>query len=601
MEAHARIQQFLSDIAVLLREIPRIQAMLPEPRPELSGIEAVRQRWEAHQRQQGQPVLVATMYGPTGAGKSTLFRLLTGIVVPAGDGKRPLSLASAAAVPPAAADAAHLAAIFPGFRVERLQRPEQLQDPGVHPETLFYQESVRLAGEDSIGLILVDVPDFNSVTRTNWAKAERMLERAEIVLYIVNGESYADYRAVQELQRCCQLATRLAYLFTKTAAEPARQKWQDLLEKTQAVNPDWDFRQRRHQGDTLHAFLSQAWVYHSPFQEQPTLESVQPIYPIHPPLHDVLRGMHAGELVLESLQEAATNFLRGAPAVIRAAHDYREALQTNLARAERLFDGAAEQVVGDDFPIGRVLELLIEQSRERQGTWLRMLTLPMRFVSGQVYAAVNYTRDFIRQFQAAPADTAARPDAERQRLHAVAEQRVDACRDQFEAERSTVLSREQTRRALAICQDTPLPTPGSEWEAYVREALDEWSQAHPTLSSAIPSVLDVAGLAGAGVLVGDLMISGGFIASIGAAGAGGLLGVFGAMAADWFQRFHLEEVAKEADRRWREQRIREIDLHLRAHLFGPLFAPWRDQVKAIDHLPLDACTQTLQAWHRQHE
>ena len=43
--------------------------------------------------------LVATLYGPTGAGKSTLCRLLTGVPVPAGDDVRPVSYASVVIVP----------------------------------------------------------------------------------------------------------------------------------------------------------------------------------------------------------------------------------------------------------------------------------------------------------------------------------------------------------------------------------------------------------------------------------------------------------------------------------------------------------------------
>lgn len=79
--------------------------------------------WDGFSSLGGREVLVATLYGPTGAGKSTLFRLLTGIPVPAGDEVRPVSYASALAVPSPLANKEALCTILSGLEPVPLDFP----------------------------------------------------------------------------------------------------------------------------------------------------------------------------------------------------------------------------------------------------------------------------------------------------------------------------------------------------------------------------------------------------------------------------------------------------------------------------------------------
>src|SRR6266850_1298758 len=97
-----RFERFAAAVEGLVRHFPEIFVLLhPEQSLDtVDGWSAMVQRSEALQAQGRKPVLVATLYGPTGAGKSTLFRLLTGVPVPAGSDVRPVSYASVVVVPP---------------------------------------------------------------------------------------------------------------------------------------------------------------------------------------------------------------------------------------------------------------------------------------------------------------------------------------------------------------------------------------------------------------------------------------------------------------------------------------------------------------------
>src|SRR5438105_4646740 len=78
-----RFQRYRQAVARLRVEFPRVFDLL-RPTDSLESIEgwlAMVKRHDAFEHQGGEPALVATLYGPTGAGKSTLFRLLTGVQV----------------------------------------------------------------------------------------------------------------------------------------------------------------------------------------------------------------------------------------------------------------------------------------------------------------------------------------------------------------------------------------------------------------------------------------------------------------------------------------------------------------------------------------
>jgi GTP-binding protein EngB required for normal cell division len=109
---------------------------------------------------------VVALAGPTGVGKSLLFNVLAGAELAAVGRRRPTTSAGEAAV--WGTDAS---ALLDWLRIDRRHRVES-------------------AGLD--GLVLLDLPDFDSVEATHRVEAERILAVVDLVLWVVEPQKYAD-------------------------------------------------------------------------------------------------------------------------------------------------------------------------------------------------------------------------------------------------------------------------------------------------------------------------------------------------------------------------------------------------------------------------
>jgi GTP-binding protein EngB required for normal cell division len=114
----------------------------------------------------GLEATVVALAGPTGAGKSSLFNALAGEDVSAVGRRRPTTATAAAAVwgdpNPALLD---------WLGVPRRHRAED-------------------AALD--GLVLVDLPDLDSVERSHRAEADRVIELVDLLVWVVDPQKYAD-------------------------------------------------------------------------------------------------------------------------------------------------------------------------------------------------------------------------------------------------------------------------------------------------------------------------------------------------------------------------------------------------------------------------
>jgi hypothetical protein len=125
--------------------------------------------------------------------------------VPSGHVLRPMTSRLRDGGPPTLDDPERLVRLFPGFALKPL---DTWTNCAVRAEDnrLLYIAYADQSPAQSLPLILVDVPDFNTVEQANWDKADRMLDRAEVVVFVVFGDAYKDDRVVSELGRCCRKA-----------------------------------------------------------------------------------------------------------------------------------------------------------------------------------------------------------------------------------------------------------------------------------------------------------------------------------------------------------------------------------------------------------
>jgi GTP-binding protein EngB required for normal cell division len=111
---------------------------------------------------------IVALAGPTGAGKSSLFNALAGSDVSQVGRRRPTTAAPSAAT---WGDAA--------------------------PELLDWLQVARRhrARNGALGgLVLLDLPDFDSVERSHWVEVDRLLELVDLLVWVVDPQKYADAR-----------------------------------------------------------------------------------------------------------------------------------------------------------------------------------------------------------------------------------------------------------------------------------------------------------------------------------------------------------------------------------------------------------------------
>jgi energy-coupling factor transporter ATP-binding protein EcfA2 len=118
---------------------------------------------------------VAALAGPTGSGKSSIFNALAGQNLSPVGMRRPTTSGAHACVWGSLAEASPL---LDWLRVPPARRFESAVGGGDH---------ARLRG-----LILLDLPDFDSVERDHAAEVERLLGMADLVVWVVDPQKYAD-------------------------------------------------------------------------------------------------------------------------------------------------------------------------------------------------------------------------------------------------------------------------------------------------------------------------------------------------------------------------------------------------------------------------
>jgi len=580
----------------LLRScIPEILKLYKQDRPDLPGWQALAGGPTTFIEIENKPVLVAALVGPSGAGKSTLFTLLTGLDVPAGDAIRPMTYNSLVGIPNAALEDNKLAELFPGFRhYTRLTDKEQLKDRTVSGDQIFYHGYNQHSRARELWLYLADIPDFNTVERNNWDKAERMLDRADVVLFTVYPEGYKDQKVISILHRCCTHAGHLACLFTKVGRENAKAIWEDLIAYTETQPA---FQELRHDGRTLAAFLAESRVFCSRRTRKPKLRKFLPLKKDEGRLEAMLRGLDGADILLERRLQTIREGVQSCRQLCEQAQADIHKQEYAIDSIETSLKDAAAQIAGTEFPIGRMVELIVETARNSRPAWLRVVSSPLNLIARAgrgVVSAVSIAVSHLTN-QEVRSELRNRQELETERLATVSEQLLDHWRTELPDLIPSCLSKDRCREQAAAFKAFPPPTVQDEWDDYVRDNVRRWMHEHPWRSHAVGALDDFLVALGGGAVAVDFFVAGG-LGTIGIITAAGSGSVLAGVILKLFETAGLRGQLKLADKKWCEQRSREILLHLRSRLAGPvLLDSLSEQLNEFRSAPiedsLEACSQ----------
>ncbi len=151
---------------------------------------------------------------------------------------------------------------------------------GIPPAGVVFFRSPSPGSLDRGASVLADVPDFNSLESRNWERAEKLLRQAEVVVFLLTPDTYADQVTIRELERACRIAARMIVVFTKVLVQrhlrgtknPGQMERFDRVEIAD-LNHSFgvSFASRRGDGKTLLEFfetlpgaLEPSWVSNHP-------------------------------------------------------------------------------------------------------------------------------------------------------------------------------------------------------------------------------------------------------------------------------------------------------------------------------------------------
>ena len=495
-------------------------------------------------RVNGLPVLVATLYGPSGAGKSTFFRMLTGIQVPAGAERRPTTYGCIVAIPEAVVSELDLAATFPGYtEVVHLEAPKQLADSEL-PSGRLYWDTYKTPPAEKCVALIADVPDINTYEKRNWQRAEEMLARSEVCVFVSGPESYSDDRIIKQFRHAIRMSGHLAYLFTKCTRREAEVKWEHLRELL--VGED----------------LSRVDVFHSEFSRTPKIEDVTPIFGDQN-LPDVIRGGDALAIRLATMEKEARAAAGSLLDVSERGVLFHRDLQQRIRRVQEACELEADRIAVARAPVREVLEMILKKAEYQRSDLANNLLKPLRFVSKGTRGVIGLVK---KQLSGDKSDDANALEAEHQRLATSGQNLVTLLRvldkDMVSAEKSD----EAMKHFLALDP----PAPSKEWRVAFEDEADEWVEANPTKVQTI-AIMYEGLLAGAPILVAaDLAIGGlGSLSIAGLAGSGALIGG-GEIIEVLNKKLGLGAVLAAAREAWLEQRKVELARHLESELAEPL-------------------------------
>ena len=557
---------------------------------------------------------LVTLVGPTGSGKSTLFRLLSGINVPRGGAKKPNTHNSAVAVPRGISEP-ELREMFTESQLRPLEDLSELRDPRVSRETLFYC-TMSLEAAARGDFLLCDVPDINTICMENWEKAKLMLGRSEVVIFVVHKIAYANYETMFYLARTCAHAAHLAYLITMAKRDEACEIHADLVERKSLEfhlkNADLDedeaqpFAAPRADGQPRGEFLAQADYYFSEERKDPDQPQLEEIYALAdgaPPLADLLRGRNIAQLMLTKRANDIQQGLSLADVTLAAHEKQLSDLQRCRAIMLAQLEDKTLDVVGAQVPLGEVLQIAIREAQSALPPWRRRVSVwlnaPLNIVR-RIPEWIGKLKGFFSKAENVQPFCRDVVEAEALQQHA------EHLAVRWRADHSHVvrLLEESCTAAIRNLVGPPIPKPDAEWDEYAARRAREWVQEKPGKAALLLTGNGLAGLALPVVVTADIVHTGGLftikmssLGSISGAGAGALAG--GALIQKLIESLGMKSLVLDFQNEWKHRRNLQLRSHLREHFARPLVLDTLDQrITALTKAGTAECAQAVAALRR---
>jgi len=499
-----------------------------------------------------------------------------------------------AAIPRVLQEVVDLNALFPGFTAFPLTDHSVLEN-APFSGSLFYYAFYDQMDACLAWLILVDVPDFNTVERQNWDKAEKMLRRSETVIFVVHPEAYKDEAVVSQLHACCCHAGFLAYVLTKVPSEnafsTAEEIWRDLMK---FVKHDPRFQATRADGRTAETFLESAVAYFAPRSSSLNIQQIQPMHAGSPDFTSLLKGHSGIQIYWSNLLETAGSGISSVALLAESALETQRSLEQALELVEGRLSMVGQRIAGLQFPAGELVETIIQTIKTSRPRWLRMISLPLSSVAG----LFSSTKALLARLRSRDHKQMLKDRAvlEKERLIEAVEVLVAQWRSDFSSESMHgLLKVDNCRRVVAAFAEKQLPEPHSEWKKAIHQDVQRWVQKNPWYGSVLGTLSEMLVLLGGAALVLDLAFSGG-LTHLGVGAAAGAGSVGAGTVLKLFEELKMKDILEKADRKWRTQRAHELTDHLRKHLADPLVGnAWRDKLNKIIAADPSACLRACES------
>jgi ABC-type oligopeptide transport system ATPase subunit len=604
--ANELFAQMHENISLLLKEIPvltnNINFKSSESAVDIAGFIQLKKLPGRYVEIEGKPVIICSLVGPSGAGKSTVFNLLTNLSTPAGGAVRPMTFSSLVAIPEEIYGKIDCEMLFPGFNLVELQSKSDLRNKNL-PASQLFKTSYKQP-ESDFWLCLVDIPDFNTTEKTNWTKAQQMIDRADSIIYAVYVEAYKDSKSYDFLKKCCRLSGSLSYLLTKVdsdkANESAKAVRNDLIDFS---TKDPEFNEQRSDKTTLLKYFKDTPFYYSERSKDPDISDFHPLANTNLSFNKFLFGQRGLEIILKHYLQSISVAVKSCRSICIEAQSRREMLEEKLGKVDKEINETAERIVGEEFPVFHVLAMIKKLLEENRPGFLKRIMTPVRLIGTTLKNSLNTLHQKVKRVGKSEfsEEVAERDKLERERLKEFSEKLVEKWRESHEKEE---LNSENCRKQLLALETIPLPPVDEEWEIFVRNKIENWFENNKNRWIWLNVINDLLIAAGTGFFIADVFIDGG-IGTLGVVAAVGGSSAASGFFLSLFNHLGLAREINQAHKLWKDLRGCSYVIFLKNKLAKPLLTnPWLLESEKLDKARIEKCQsacENLEEISKTHE